>query len=100
MMENNLYSKKPKVVITSRMYEEIKMAFAITKAAVSIPKFRKVSCLQKDLKYLDMLMNIRGKEPNLSWPVAMSRVDLISILTNYYPEGKEKFVMEYENTVK
>ncbi|KAL3990737.1 Trehalose-phosphatase [Acanthocheilonema viteae] len=56
--------------------------------------------LEKDLKYLDKLTNIRKEQPYLSWSVIMSRVDLISILANYHPESREKFVDEYKNAVK
>lgn len=45
-------------------------------------------------------MNIRKQEPNLSWSVVMSQIDLVSILASYHPEGEEKFVKEYDDTVK
>lgn len=63
-------------------------------------KLKYVSYLQKDLKYLDALANIRKEEPNLPWSAVMSRVSLLPILSSYHPESKEKFVNEYENTVK
>uniref|UniRef100_A0A915PXY7 Trehalose-6-phosphate phosphatase helical bundle domain-containing protein n=1 Tax=Setaria digitata TaxID=48799 RepID=A0A915PXY7_9BILA len=56
--------------------------------------------LEKDLKYLETLSQIREEEPSLSWPVVMSRIDLISILADYHPEGKETFMKEYKEAVK
>ncbi|VDN18795.1 unnamed protein product [Gongylonema pulchrum] len=55
--------------------------------------------LEKDLKYLRQLLQIRADEPSISWPVLLAKVDLPSILSPYHPESAEKFVEEYEQAV-
>ncbi|KAK6112998.1 Trehalose-phosphatase [Brugia pahangi] len=96
------------VEILKRAYEKLtdnqthsfqrEMCTLTTKLSVNIGD--ETRGLEKDLKYLDALMNIRREEPHLLWPVIMSRVDLFSILANYHPKGKETFLKEYEDTVK
>ncbi|VDK74990.1 unnamed protein product [Litomosoides sigmodontis] len=104
--EKNL--KKDDIEILKRAYERLtdsqthsfqrEMCTLTTKLRVNIRD--ETRGLEKDLKYLDALMNIRKQEPNLSWSVIMSRVNLISILAKYHPESEEKFVKEYDETVK
>uniref|UniRef100_A0A0R3RWV2 T6PP_N domain-containing protein n=1 Tax=Elaeophora elaphi TaxID=1147741 RepID=A0A0R3RWV2_9BILA len=96
------------IEILKRAYERLtdnqthsfqrEMCTLTTKLSVNIKD--ETRGLEKDLKYLDTLTNIRREEPSLSWSVVLSRVDLISILASYHPEGKEKFMKEYEDTVK
>ncbi|KAM3727834.1 Trehalose-phosphatase [Dirofilaria immitis] len=100
--------KNDDIEILRRAYEKLtdnqthsfqrEMCTLTTKLSVNIRD--ETRGLEKDLKYLEILTHIRGEEPSLSWPVVMSRLDLISILSNYHPEGKEKFMKEYENTVR
>ncbi|VDK89199.1 unnamed protein product, partial [Onchocerca ochengi] len=99
--------KEDDIEILKRAYERLtdnqthsfqrEMCTLTTKLSVNIRDETKG--LEKDLKYLEILTHIRKEEPSLSWPIIMSRLDLISILANYHPDGEKKFMKEYENTV-
>lgn len=51
------------------------------------------------MKYLDQLLELRAVEPNSSWPVLMSKIDLVSILSIYHPQSADKFKEEYGEAV-